>query len=175
VSERRRRRIEISGEVARAVDLPRDLDSTQRAPYAIPSTRRRRNAAVVYAVAAALAAVAAFSHAGMIFAAALLALVALWHMVSAWNIGVLDPQALEVANREVPMAVGHASAAVGFDGWRARPVWNVLVFSADDPPTERGLVRVDAVEGTVVGTYVEKIQESRVKIQESRTDRPADS
>jgi hypothetical protein len=157
VSERRRRRIEIPGDVARAVDLPSDLDSTQRAPYAIPSTRRRRNAAVVYAVAAALAAVAAFSHAGMIFAAALLALVALWHMVSAWNIGVLDPQALEVANREVPMAVGHASAAVGFDGWRARPVWNVLVFSADDPPTERGLVRVDAVDGKVVETYVEAV------------------
>jgi hypothetical protein len=37
-------------------------------------------------------------------------------------------------------------------------VWNVLVFSADDPPTERGLVRVDAVNGKVVGTYVEKIE-----------------
>jgi hypothetical protein len=55
------------------------------------------------------------------------------------------------------MAVGHASAAVGFDGWRARPIWNVLVFSADDPPTERGLIRVDAVDGTVVETYVEAV------------------
>lgn len=123
---------------------------------------------MVYAVTAAAAAAAAFSFPSMIFAAALLGVIALWHFVSAWDIGVLDPQALEVANREVPMAVGHASAAVGFDGWRARPVWNVLVFSADDPPTERGLVRVDAVEGTVVGTYVEKIVEPPVTSRQPR-------
>jgi hypothetical protein len=78
--------------------------------------------------------------------------------LSAWRIAVLDPEALEIANREVPMAVGHASAAVGFDGWRARPIWNVLVFSADEPPSQRGLIRVDAVDGKVVGTYVEKIR-----------------
>lgn len=157
MTDRRRRQIEIPGEVARAVDLPADLDSTQRAPYAIPSTRRRRNAAVVYAIAAALAGAVAIARPGMIFGAALLGLLAAWHLASAWEIRVLDPQALEAANREVPMAVGHASAAVGFDGWRARPIWNVLVFSADDPPTERGLIRVDAVDGTVVGSYVEKI------------------
>ena len=157
MTERRRRRIEIPGEVARAVDLPEDLDSTQRAPYAIPSTRRRRNAAVVYAVAAGLATAVAFSHTGMTFAAALLGSIALWHLSASWHIRILDPQALEIANREVPMAVGHASAAVGFDGWRARPIWNVVVFSADDPPTERGLIRVDAVDGTVVETYVEAV------------------
>jgi hypothetical protein len=93
----------------------------------------------------------------MTFAAALLGAIALWHFSAAWQIRILDPQALEIANREVPMAVGHASAAVGFDGWRARPIWNVLVFSADDPPTERGLIRVDAVDGTVVETYVEAV------------------
>jgi hypothetical protein len=36
-------------------------------------------------------------------------------------------------------------------------VWNVLVFSADDPPSQRGLVRVDAVDGRVVETYTEPI------------------
>jgi hypothetical protein len=172
VSERRRRRIEIPSDVAGAVDLPADLDSTQRAPYAIPSTRRRRNAAVVYTLSAALAAAVAFTHPGMVFAAVLLGLVAGWHLASAWEIRVLDPQALEAANREVPMAVGHASAAVGFDGWRARPIWNVLVFSADDPPTERGLVRVDAVDGTVVGTYVESIVDSQGQGQRPTANGP---
>jgi hypothetical protein len=38
-------------------------------------------------------------------------------------------------------------------------VWNVLVFSADDPPTKRGLVRVDALSGEVVETYTEAIVE----------------
>ena len=125
----------------------------------IPSTTRRRNAAWVYLGAAVLAAVAPLAGlpSGMWIIAVILAVAAAWHLVAAWRITVLDPEALETANRETDFAVGHASAAVGFDGWRARPVWNVLVFSADDPPTKRGLVRVDAVDGTVVGSYVEDI------------------
>ena len=157
--EPRPRRIEIPEEVARAESVPGDLDAAQRAPYTIPSTRRRRNAAVVYAVAAAMAfsAPLAGMPVGLIGAGVVLSLVAGWHLISAWPIRVLDPQALETANREVPFAVGHASAAVGFDGWRARPIWNVLVFSTDDPPSQRGLVRVDAVSGEVVESYVEAI------------------
>jgi hypothetical protein len=147
--------------------MPGDLDATQRVPYSIPSTRRRDAAALVYAVAAGIAAVGAVvSFDGLWFAAGLLGVLALWHRLAAWRIEVLDPEALEIANREVPLAVGHASAAVGFDGWRARPIWNVLVFSADEPPSQRGLIRVDAVDGKVVGTYVEKIQESRAKTPE---------
>ena len=160
MSGRRRRRIEIPEEVARAESVPEDLDATQRDPYSIPSTRRRRSAAIVYLGAAGLAVAgpAAGLPAGLLVVAGLLGVLAAWHLVSAWRIAILDPEALEIANREVPMAVGHASAAVGFDGWRARPIWNVLVFSADEPPSQRGLIRVDAVDGKVVGTYVEKIR-----------------
>jgi len=60
----------------------------------------------------------------------------------------------------VQFPVGHASAVVGFDGLRARPVWNVLVFSADEPPTQRGLVRVDAVDGHVVESVTEEVASS---------------
>ena len=158
MTESRRRGIEISGEVARSEAVPDDLDATQREPYSIPSTRRRNAAALVYALAAVGAAVGAVvGEAGLWFVAGLLVVLAAWHRLAAWRIEVLDPEALEIANREVPLAVGHASAAVGFDGWRARPIWNVLVFSADDPPSQRGLIRVDAVDGRVVGTYVEQI------------------
>ena len=159
MSRERRRGIEISEEVARAEAVPEDLDATQREPYTIPSTRRRRSAAVVYAVAALLATLAPLGGlpVGMLAAAVGFALLAGWHAMSAWRIEILDPEALERANREVGFAVGHASAAVGFDGWRARPVWNVLLFSADDPPTRRALVRIDAVDGHLVEKYDEAI------------------
>jgi hypothetical protein len=39
-------------------------------------------------------------------------------------------------------------------------VWNVLVFSADDPPSERGLVRVDGIDAHVVDTYMEQVPEA---------------
>ena len=38
---------------------------------------------------------------------------------------------------------------------RARPVWRILLYSADEPPTIRGLVQIDAVDGTVMGEYTE--------------------
>ena len=159
MSDEPRRRMEIPAEVARAEAVPDDLDATQREPYTIPSTRRRRSSGIVHLVGAALAvtSIAAGLPSGMWVVAMLLAAAGLWHLASAWPIEVLDPEALAVANRETEFAVGHASAAVGFDGWRARPVWNVLVFAADDPPSRRGLVRVDAVDGSVVGSYVEDV------------------
>lgn len=159
MSTPRRRGIEIPEEVARAEAVPEDLDATQHAPYAIPTTRRRRSAAVVYGVAALLAGAAPLAGlpGGLVVVAVLLALLAGWHALSAWPIRILDPEALERANREVGFAVGHASAAVGFDGWRARPIWNVLMFSADDPPTRRALVRIDAVDGHVVEKYEEQV------------------
>lgn len=157
-----RRPLEISEEIARAEGVPEDLDATQREPYTIPSTRRRKTAAIVYLSAAALVAggVAAGMPAGMLALAAMLVLLAGWHAASAWRIEILDPEALDIANRATDFPVGHASAAVGFDGWRARPVWNVLVFSADEPPSRRGLVRVDAVTGDVIETYVEDVADT---------------
>ena len=46
---------------------------------------------------------------------------------------------------------------MNFEGWRARPVWNVLVFSAEEPPTRRGLVRLDGITGNIMEAYVEDI------------------
>lgn len=155
-----RRRIEIPPEVARGERVPEDLDATQHAPYTIPSTRRRRYAAWAHVSGAALAALApaAGLPRGMWVIGGVLAAAAVWHLAAAWPIAVLDPAALDAANRETDFGVGHASAALGFDGWRARPVWSVLVFSADQPPSRRALVRVDAVDGTVVETYVEDVR-----------------
>ena len=158
MSEQRRNPMEIPDEVARAANMPDDLDSSLVGPYTFPSLRRRRNGALVLGAGAAAAAagVAAGLPRGMLVLAAALALGALWHLAAAWPLAVDERAALEAANRETTFPVGHASAAVGFDGWRSRPIWNVLVFSADEPPSRRALVRVDGVDGTIVGAYAER-------------------
>ncbi len=81
--------------------------------------------------------------------------------MTAWDLPVREGRALEVANRHVPFAVGHASAQLAFTGWLARPMWHVLVFAADEPPSQQGLVRVDARSGEVVDSYVEEIAAAR--------------
>ncbi len=43
---------------------------------------------------------------------------------------------------------------------RSRPTWRVLCYSAEDPPAQRGLVLVDAIDGEVVQFFVEANPES---------------
>ncbi len=43
-------------------------------------------------------------------------------------------------------------------GWRgllSRPTWRVLLYSAEDPPTKRGFVLVDGVDGKVIDSFTE--------------------
>lgn len=159
--ERTGRGIEISAEVAAAAGLPEDLDASapDLYPYAVPDPARRRIAAIVYLIAAAGLAVLITLGlpAGMWFMVGLLLVVAGWHAAAGWHLAIREGQALEAANRAIGFPVGHASANLGFYGWRSRPIWNVLVFSADDPPSRRGLVRIDGVSGGVVEQYDEAV------------------
>ncbi|MDZ7677840.1 MAG: hypothetical protein U5K29_04760 [Acidimicrobiales bacterium] len=51
--------------------------------------------------------------------------------------------------------MGHASAQLGWRGLRSRPTWRILVYSADTPPAQRGLVLVDGVDGEVLEFFSE--------------------
>jgi hypothetical protein len=155
-----RRGIEIPAEIADAARIPDDLDANVLGEYAVPDTRRRRQTGLVYGVAAVVSAGAALVgiSAGFWLLAAVFVGIGGYHIAAGKRLEIREDRALELANRATTFAVGHASAALGFDGVLARPVWNVLVFSADEPPTERGLVRVDALTGSIVDQYVEKIE-----------------
>ncbi|NIP97939.1 MAG: PepSY domain-containing protein [Akkermansiaceae bacterium] len=149
--------MEIPEEVARAEGVPEDLDSSVLGPFTVPSLTRRRRAGLFYlggAVLVALA-IAAGLPARMWIVVGLLVVIGAYHFLAAFELGIREKEALSIANQQTEFPVGHASAALGFVGWRSRPVWNVLVFSADEPPTERGLVRINAVSGKVEDVYVE--------------------
>ena len=149
MSERNPSGIHIPHDVAEAESVPEDLDSSLLGPYEFPTPRRRRTSAWVYLVGAGLAATAALTGfpSGMWAVAGAFSAQAGWHILTAWHLGVRDTEALDTAARAVSFPVGHSSAAVRFEGWRSRPVWNVLLYSADDPPSKRGLVLVDGVTG----------------------------
>jgi len=151
------RGIQVPDEVAAAEGLPDDLDASLLGPYTVPNLTRRRRAGAYYLGGAVLVGVGVLAGlpGGMWLIAGVLAGIGVYHFLAAFDLKVADTEALRIANRQTDFAVGHASAAVGFEGWRARPIWNVLVFSADDPPSKRGLVRVDAVSGEVKDVLVE--------------------
>ncbi len=66
-----------------------------------------------------------------------------------------ETEALVIATRTVGFPVGHASAQLAWYGLRSRPAWRILLYSADEPPSLRGLVECDGVDGHVIGEYTE--------------------
>ena len=152
--------IEIPREVADAEAVPDDLDANLTGPYEFPSPRRRKLSGAAFLAGTLIAVLGAISGlpSGLFVLAGVLAIIGLFHFLTAWNLKTTAEEALAVAGPEVSFPVGHASAALTFEGWRSRPVWHVLVYSADDPPAARGLVRVDGITGEVLGeTFEEEV------------------
>ena len=151
--------IHIDKELAESLAIEEELDSNVVGPYRFPSPTRRRIAGWLFVVAAAIAMVVIDG--GWLPAIGLVALAA-WNFASAWPLSVDETKALSVAGSVVDFPVGHASAAVTFRGFRSRPRWSVILYSAAEPPDQRALVVVDAVSGEVAEEpYVEEVESPR--------------
>jgi hypothetical protein len=144
--------------------LPEDLQpSIYVGPYTFPDIKKRRIPGAIYLASAAVFLAlwlayrdgGVFVNRGMLAAAIGFAVVGLYHFAAGWALRVKEVDALASASREVGFPVGHASAQLGGRGVRSRPTWRILLYSADEPPTKRGLVLVDGLDGTVVEHMVE--------------------
>ncbi len=134
--------------------------SSEGGPFRVLDTRKRRSAAVVYLIGAVLAGWATIAASLPIMwatAVAPLFVLALYQVVCAWTMGVKDAAAIRAASEAVSFPAGHASATLGYRGWLARPVWQVLVFADGAAPDMQGLVTIDAVDGDITGTYEESV------------------
>ena len=147
-------------------ELPADLDVTGYVgPYQFPDNSRRRIPGLLYLAVAAVCLAVWFSYGrggegvlvndGFLWVAVALAAVGAYNLVAGSKLSVRETDALVVATRTVGFPVGHASAQLGWRGLVSRPTWRILLYSADEPPTKRGLVLVDGVDGEVVGHFVE--------------------
>jgi len=139
-------------------ELPADLDpSIFVGPYQFPDNSRRRWPGVLYVVIAAICVGvsvgfddAAIVNIGWLIAAGLLGAVGVFSITSGWRMHVDETEALVAAQGALGFPVGHASAQQVWRGLRSRPTWRVLCYSAEDPPAERGLVLIDAIDGRII-------------------------
>jgi len=146
-------------------ELPEDLDASEWVgPYQFPDNSRRRVPGIIYIVLALACLVMWLTtrndspvliNDGMLFAAILLGSFGIFCITSGWRMQVDEKQALVAATRAVGFPVGHASAQQVWHGLRSRPTWRVLCYSVENPPRQRGLVLVDAVDGHVVEELVQ--------------------
>jgi hypothetical protein len=140
-------------------ELPDDLNASEYVgPYQFPDNSRRRRPAIIYLAIAVVCLVTWLARGdghvlvneGWLWAAILFAAVGVFSLTSGWRMHVDEKEALVAAQQAVGFAVGHASAQQVWRGLRSRPTWRVLVYSAENPPRQRGLVLIDAVDGRVV-------------------------
>jgi hypothetical protein len=146
-------------------ELPDELDVTGYVGrYTFPDIRRRRVPGLIYLAVGVAASALWTTHRGgghvlvnRGFLVAGLGLIAVgaYHLAAAWPLQVGETDALVAAVRTVGFPVGHASAQLGWTGLRSRPVWRILLYSAEDPPQRRGVVLVDGVDGSVLFDFVE--------------------
>jgi len=148
--------------------LPDDLNPAGFVgAYLFPDNSRRRWPGAIYLGLAAIAALvyfvatdAAVVNTGWLVGAVVLGAVGIFSITSGWRMTVDEKQALVAAQGAVGFAVGHASAQQVWRGFRSRPTWRVLCYSAEEPPVQRGLVLVDAVDGRILEHLIEENDET---------------
>lgn len=145
-------------------ELPEDLDAAGYVgPYTFPDNDRRRIPGLIYLVLGGITVVgtrlvgtdSAYVDQGLLVGGVLLGLLGLYCLWAGQKLGLTETDALAAASAEVGFAVGHASAQLGWRGLRSVPTWRILLYSADEPPTMRGLVLVDGIDGQIVDTILE--------------------
>lgn len=145
--------------------LPDDLNvSAFVGPYMFPDNSRRKIPAWLYLGIAALCSILwTTQHTnenglvsdGFLWSAILLVVFGLYSLSSSWRMTVDEKLALIHATRAVGFAVGHASAQQVWRGFRSRPTWRVFCYSEQEPPLQRGLVLIDAIDARIVECLVE--------------------
>lgn len=144
--------------------LPEDLNAVDnRLPFKYPDNNRRRIPGTMYAfVGVAVLLVGFFGdddavliNDGLMAGGVLLLIVGILSLTSGWSMKIDEQEALAAAGAAVNFTIGHASAQQVWRGLRSRPTWRVLCYSDEEPPRQRGLVLVDAVDGRVVQSLVE--------------------
>ena len=144
--------------------LPDDLDVHGFVgPYQFPDNSRRRIPgflylflSIVFFLFSKLFDSSPFTNWGYVASAITLALVGIYHLQAGWKLSIDETGALIEAAKTAGFPVGHASAQMVWRGIRSRPVWRILLYSSESPPTQRGLVMIDAVEGSVIESHFEK-------------------
>ena len=144
-------------------ELPEDLNVSEFVgPYVFPNNNRRRVPGYLYLMigvgclaAWAIAGQGVLVDRGFLFAGVALLLIGAYHLLAGWNLDVDERDALVAATERVAFPVGHASAQLGWRGLASRPTWRILLYSAEEPPTRRGLVLVDGVDAEIIAAFTE--------------------
>ncbi len=130
-------------------------------PIRVIDTTNRRIAALIYLLAALIAAgLVGSTGISLMWLTGVLPLlgIAVYQFIAGRHMRITDMEAIRIGSAAAPFDVGHASATLGFSGLTASPVWQVLAFESGPAPEHQALVTVDGLTGEVTGTYAEAVE-----------------
>ncbi|HKY17100.1 MAG TPA: hypothetical protein VJM33_19385 [Microthrixaceae bacterium] len=145
-------------------ELPEDLDASAAINVTFPDNNRRRIPATIYVLLGAACIVwyatsngeTPLVNIGVMWAGVALVAFGIYGFVAGRSMRIDEQEALVAATRSVGFPVGHASAQMTWRGLLSRPAWRLLLYSAENPPTRRAFVVVDAIDGTVLEGFDEE-------------------
>lgn len=147
-------------------ELPEDLiPAAARGKYSIPDNARRRRPAVVLSVTGLLSGALWWTRAdggvlvnsGFFVAAIGFLLLAAYFAASARPVRVWEDEAVTTAKTTTGLQSGTGRAQLAWRGVLGRPVWRVLVHDEGSGQPRRGVVIVDATNGSVVEHLTEDV------------------
>ncbi len=146
-------------------ELPEELNAVEYVgPYQFPDNKRRRVPALMYLAVGAVLSVlwlgarsgsSSLVNRGFGLGGLFLILLGLYGLKAGKAMVVTDTDALAAASAHVGFPIGHASAQLGWRGLLSRPTWRILCYSAENPPSKRGLVLVDGIDASIVADMVQ--------------------
>lgn len=157
-------------------ELPEDLDlSGFVGPHTFPNNNRRRIPAALYLLFGlgciglwvARADASPLVNAGIFWAGIGLAGFGLFGLLAGRTLTVDESDALVTASSTVGFPVGHAAAQMVWRGWASRPTWRILLYSDENPPTRRGIVLIDGIDGSVLEWFTEENPEDWSQLDSS--------
>ncbi|MBW3536261.1 MAG: hypothetical protein KY395_00640 [Actinobacteria bacterium] len=147
-------------------ELPDDLvPSAARGKYSVPDNARRRRPAIVFMVFAAVSGALWLTKAnggvlvndGFAYAAIVFMLLGAYFLASSKRVNVWEDEAIATAKRGTALAGASGRAQLAWRGLVGRPVWRVLLHDESQPVVRRGVVIVDATDGSVVEKLTEDL------------------
>ena len=147
-------------------ELPDDLvPSAARGKYSVPDNARRRRPALVLitfaVISGALWATKAdggvLVNGGFAYAAIAFLLLGLYFLASSKGVNIWEAEAIAAAQERTGLLAGTGRAQLAWRGLVGHPVWRVLIHDESGPVARRGVVIVDAADGSIVEHLTEEV------------------
>ena len=156
--------IDISQKDADKQIVPEDLNSLAVGSYIVPSPKRRKTYGLMLIVTALISQVITsfYGWINITVGVVLVILTGIFVLFIDNTINVKQSDVIENVVKHIPHSIGYYSIALTFQFIKQylflKPVWTVIVYDHNNPPTMKTIIEIDASTAELVSeTYTESI------------------